>query len=180
MGNDPYSFRISQGEHTRFTASRATDQRPPRATQRHRAAGKPDSRCIFNRLGEDRAHIESLVVRVEIVDRVAPVFPRLRPDSAFNGNHEHIRTHHPEGSHRRGRGLGCVAGVRWYGTRPRDVYATCAPLPGSHPRTVLRPTPGTVLRPTPGTGTVLRPWPAVRPPRLAGVILPLSRQARAS
>jgi len=29
--------------------------------------------------GEDRAHIESLVVRVEIVDRLAPVFPRRGP-----------------------------------------------------------------------------------------------------
>jgi integrase len=41
MGNFPDSFRFSQGEHTRFTASRATDQRPPRVTAhalRHTAA----------------------------------------------------------------------------------------------------------------------------------------------
>ena len=95
--------------------------------------------------------------------------PWARPDSAFNGNHEHIRTHHPERSHRPGPGLGCVAGVRWYGTRPRPLLrATCAHPPGSYPRTVLRPPPGTVPHPAPGT--VLRPGREVRP-RLAGVIL---------
>jgi hypothetical protein len=81
---------------------------------------------------------------------------------AFNGNREHVRTHHPERCHCRGPGLGCVAGVRWYGTRPRPLLrATYTPLPGSHSRTVLCPAP---------SGTVLRPGPAVRP-RLAGLIL---------
>ena len=101
--------------------------------------------------------------------RLEPQIPWARPDSAFNGNHEHVRTHQPERSHRRGPDLGCVAGVRWYGTRPRPLLrATCAPFPGSYPRTDLRPPPGTV--PHPAAGTVLRPGREVRP-RLAGVIL---------
>ena len=88
----------------------------------------------------------------------------LAAAAVFNGNPEHIRTHHPERTHRCGPDLRCLAGVRRYGTRPRDTRRTPThAASGSPPRSFLGPAPRTVLRPwargkamttnNPGTGT---------------------------
>jgi hypothetical protein len=80
----------------------------------------------------------------------------LAAAAVFNGNPEHIRTHHPERTHRCGPDLRCLAGVRRYGTRPRDTRRTRthAASPSPPPRTVLRHPRRSVLRPA--RRTVLR------------------------